>query len=294
MQQVEKDKVNISIKELEYQAVNCRLNVIRMLRASGHGHVGGAMSAIDIVTALYFGEMQIDPQDPQDPDRDRFILSAGHKCLAQYAVLAEKGYFDKSVLDTYGSLKSLIPGHPDMHKLPGIEANTGALGHGLSIANGMAIAAKLKKKNSRVFVIMGDGELPEGSNWEAAAQAAKFKLDNLIVFVDYNGLQISGKVENILNMQPLEDKFKAYGWSVININGNDMRQIVLALETTPRKVGKPTVIISKTVKAKGVPMGEGKVDFHFWKPSKEDLDKTELALNEQKKMLESELKKGED
>ena len=165
--------MGISAIALECLATKCRLNVIRMLKSSGHGHLGGALSAIDIITALYFSEMNIDPNRPDKSDRDRFVLSAGHKCLAQYAVLAEKGVFDKQILDTYGRLNSVIPGHPNMQKLPGIEANTGALGHGLAIANGMAASAKLRKDKSRVFVMMGDGELPEGSNWEAAAQAAK-------------------------------------------------------------------------------------------------------------------------
>jgi len=269
------------INRLELEAARCRLNVVRMLRASGHGHVGGALSAIDIVTALYFDTMRVDPENPQWQDRDRFLLSAGHKCLAQYAVLAEKGFFDKAVLDTYGHLKSPIPGHPDMHKLPGIEANTGALGHGLAIANGMAASAKLHKQDYRVYVIMGDGELPEGSNWEAAAQAAKFGLDNLVLFVDNNGLQISGKVTDVMDMRPIDKKFEAFGWAVTRIDGNDMGEIVGALDRIPLAEGRPNMILCSTVKAKGLVMGEGDASFHFWKPDMKDLDEVETILEKQ-------------
>ncbi|MDR0652643.1 MAG: transketolase, partial [Synergistaceae bacterium] len=180
-----------TVKKLEYQAANCRRNIVRMVRSGGAGHMGGAMSCMDMVTALYFHALNIDPDDTQKPDRDRFILSAGHKCMAQYAALAERGFFDKSLLDTYGKLGTKLPGHPDMHKLPGIEANTGALGHGLSISVGMALG--LRASRVRVFTVMGDGELPEGSNWEAAAAAAHYGLENLTVLVDDNGLQISGR-----------------------------------------------------------------------------------------------------
>lgn len=239
------DERVLTLKRL---AEECRLNVLRMLRASGHGHVGGALSAIDMVTALYFDTMAVDPKKPNWPDRDRFLLSAGHKCLAQYAVLAEKGYFDKAVLDTYGSLHAKIPGHPDMHKLPGIEANTGALGH---------------------------GELPEGSNWEAAAAAPKFGLDNLVLLLDYNGLQISGPVNTIMDMEPIADKFSAFGWHVLTMDGNDMEQIVDTLDLVAEGTGKPTVIIAKTIKAKGLTEGEGDVAYHFWAPTPEDLDQAE-------------------
>ena len=182
-----------TIHNLEQTAIRCRMNVSRMMRASGHGHVGGTFSAMDIVTALYFYKMRVKPDEPGWEDRDRFLLSAGHKSMVQYAVLAEKGYFPKEWLDTYGAVHSRMPGHPCMHKLPGVEANTGALGHGLSIAAGMALGLKLDGKDSNVYTILGDGELAEGSNWEAAAAAAHHKIDNLTALVDFNGLQISGK-----------------------------------------------------------------------------------------------------
>ena len=205
------------IKDLELSAAKSRRNVLRMVEASHHGHLGGAMSCLDIVTALYFYKMKIRPDDPKWADRDRFLLSAGHKCMVQYAVLAERGYFDKAVLDTYGALKTKIPGHPDMYKLPGVEANTGALGHGLSIATGMALALRADGKDAKVYVVMGDGELAEGSNWEAAAAAAHYGLDNLVVFVDFNGLQISGKVQDIMDFTPISDHFAAFGWLYVTL-----------------------------------------------------------------------------
>jgi transketolase len=265
---------------LQATATQCRLNVLRMLRASHHGHIGGAFSAMDVVTALYFYKMHIDPKDPAMKDRDRFILSAGHKCLCQYAALAEKGYFDKSVLDTYGSLDARIPGHPNMHELPGVEANTGALGHGLSIAVGMALGLRLDKSPANVYVVTGDGELPEGSNWEAAAAAAHHKLCNLTAFVDNNGLQISGRVEDVMNMTPIADKFRSFGWSAIEIDGNDMDEIVKILDMLPLEHDKPTAVIMHTVKSKGLSFGEGDVAYHYWKTTDELMDRAEKELGE--------------
>lgn len=260
---------------LELTAAACRMDVLRMIRAGGHGHVGGALSAIDVTTALYFDHMDVSAEHPEDPDRDRFLLSAGHKCLAQYAVLAEKGYFDKSILDTYGMLGSRIPGHPDMHKLPGIEANTGALGHGISIAAGMAMAAKLDQRGYGVYVVCGDGELPEGSNWEAAAAAAKFGLDNLTVFLDNNGLQISGRTEDVMNMEPMAEKFRAFGWMTAEIDGNDMEELINVLDRLPLQKGKPTLVLCHTVKAKGLSFGEGQAGYHFWNATEELLKQAE-------------------
>ncbi|MBQ9156511.1 MAG: transketolase [Eubacterium sp.] len=274
---------------LKLTAAKCRQNVLRMVRAGGHGHVGGALSALDIVTALYFDTMNVDPENPKMEDRDRFLLSAGHKCLAQYAVLAERGFFDKEILDTYGKLASKIPGHPDMHKLPGVEANTGALGHGLSIAAGMAMSAKLDKKDYKVYAITGDGELPEGSNWEAAAAAAKFGLDNLVVFVDNNGLQISGDVTKVMDMRPVDEKFKSFGWAVKYIDGNDMDQILYALDSIPEERGKPTMILCSTVKAKGLSFGENQAGFHFWNATPELLDQAEKEMQEEVDRLTKEV-----
>lgn len=259
------------IKGLELTAAKCRRNVLRMVEASHHGHLGGAMSCLDIVTALYFYKMNIRPEDPAWADRDRFLLSAGHKCMVQYAVLAERGYFDKAVLDTYGALKTKIPGHPDMHKLPGVEANTGALGHGLSIASGMALGLRSEGKDSKVYVVMGDGELAEGSNWEAAAVAAHYGLDNLTVFVDFNGLQISGKVQDIMNFTPIAEHFAAFGWAVRDIDGNNMAEVVNTLDSLPLEKGKPNLIVAHTIKSRGISFAENKASYHYWTPKGDEL-----------------------
>jgi transketolase len=240
---------------------------------------------MDIVTALYFHTMNIDPRDPRKPDRDRFILSAGHKCMAQYAALAERGFFDESLLDSYGKLNTKLPGHPDMHKLSGIEANTGALGHGLSISVGMALG--LRDSGARVFTVMGDGELAEGSNWEAASAAAHYGLDNLTVFVDDNGLQISGRTVEVMNAEPVGRRFAAFGWAAKDIDGNDMFQVTGALEDLPAEKGRPTAIIAHTVKSKGLPFAEGLVEYHYWKPKEEELAGAERELDEAVRLREA-------
>lgn len=267
---------NEEIKALEYRAGKCRLKVVQMIKAGKAGHMGGAMSCLDMLTALYFHAMHLDPQNPKMAARDRFILSAGHKCMAQYAVLCEKGFFAESLLDTYGHLGTQLPGHPDMHKLPGVEANTGALGHGLSIAVGMALG--LRGSSQRVYTVLGDGELPEGSNWEAAAAAGHYGLENLCAVVDCNGLQISGKTADIMNMEPIGSKFQAFGWAVQSINGNDMQQIVEALDRLPFVKGKPSLIIMHTIKGKGISFAEGNADYHYWKPSLEELAQARAEL----------------
>lgn len=260
------------VEQLELLSYQCRLNVLRMIKAGGHGHVGGALSCIDVVTALYFYKMKGNPQKPDWEDRDRFILSAGHKCLAQYAVLAERGYYDKAVLDTYGALHSRIPGHPNMHELPGIEANTGSLGHGLAIALGMALGVRKNHKSCQIYVMMGDGELAEGSNWEAAAAAAHHCVDSLTLFVDNNRLQISGRVDEIMNFTPVAERFRAFGWAVKEINGNDMGEIILALNELPLQHGKPGLIVLHTVKGKGLSFAENQVGYHFWSPKGDELE----------------------
>ncbi|HHU90119.1 MAG TPA: transketolase [Clostridiaceae bacterium] len=275
------------IKSLEKTAAKCRRKVVRMIEASGAGHMGGALSCMDIVTALYFHFMNIDPKNPKMPERDRFILSAGHKCMAQYAALAEKGFFPEEILDTYGSLHSKIPGHPDMHKLPGVEANTGALGHGLSIATGMALGLKQNNMGSKVYVVMGDGELPEGSNWEAAAAAAHYGLDNLVVFVDNNGLQISGKTAEVMNMDPIGERFRAFGWETAAIDGNNMEEIVKTIEYLNTKKGRPKAIIAHTIKGKGISFAEDNYKYHYWKPNKDELEK---AINELDAVIKEETK----
>lgn len=269
---------SVTIRNLENIAKKCRRKVISMMEANGSGgHVGGALSCIDIIVALYFHAMNIDPKNPKGFERDRFVLSAGHKCMAQYAVLAQKGFFAEEILNTYGLLNSKMPGHPDMHKLPGIEANTGALGHGLSIATGMAMGLRQSKLNSKVYVVMGDGELAEGSNWEAAAAAAHYELDNLIVFIDNNGLQISGNTTDVMNMDPIDERFKAFGWKTIDIDGNNMGDIVGLFEEFMQQDGKPKAIIAHTIKGKGISFAEDNYKYHYWKPNDEELKK---AINE--------------
>jgi transketolase len=263
--------MSFTTAELALAAAKARRLVLRMMEAGGSGHLGGALSAIYIVTALYLNELDIDPADPTAPSRDRFVLSAGHKAMAQYAVLALAGFVPPEVLDTYGSFKSPIPGHPDMHKLPGIEANTGALGHGLAIACGMALGARLDERGFRVFGVMGDGGLPEGSNWEGAAIAAHHGLDNVTVFVDANGLQISGRTRDVMDMSPIGQRFRAFGWDVDEIDGNDMSQIVEVLGRLPLTAGKPSAIVAHTVKAKGIGSLEGTPESHYWKPTPDEL-----------------------
>ncbi len=264
--------------ELRRRALAMRRKIIRMMRAGKGGHVGGALSCTDIMAALYFRLLRVDPRNPGWKERDRMVLSAGHKCLALYAALAERGFFEEGVLDTYGKLGSRLPGHPDMHKLPGVECNTGALGHGLAIAGGMAMGLRLSGLDAKVYVVMGDGELAEGSNWEAASAAAHHRLDNLLVFVDRNGLQISGRTVDVMSSEPLADRWAAFGWSVRRIDGHDIRQIVGEAAQAPFTPGKPSLLIADTVKGRGLSFAEGKVDYHYWKPNGQELDLAEQEL----------------
>lgn len=264
---------------LQIEAELARLNVLRMVRAGGSGHLGGALSCIDIVTALYFATMRVNPQAAKDPNRDRFLLSAGHKAMAQYAVLGRRGYFEEALFDTYGSVGSKLGGHPDLHKLPGIEANTGALGHGLSIAAGMALGLRAASNGGRVFTILGDGELPEGANWEGASIAAHHRLDNLVAFVDVNDLQISGPTAEVMNMEPIADKFAAFGWNTVTIDGNDIDAVLDAVSVADGEKGRPTVVVARTTKAKGISFLEGTLASHYWKPTVEELDRAEREVH---------------
>lgn len=265
--------------QLESTALSIRRNILRLIKAGKTGHVGGALSSVEIVTALYFKLMNIDPLNPKWPQRDRFVLSAGHKCLVLYAALAERGFFDKSLLDTYGALDSKLPGHPNMHKLPGVETNTGALGHGLSIAGGMAMGLRLDKSTAKVYVLMGDGELAEGSNWEAAAAASMHKLDNLVVFVDRNRLQISGPTVDVMSYEPLDERWRSFGWNVRTIDGHDLTAIVNNIEQIPFEKGKPSLIIADTIKSKGLSFAEAKVSYHYWKATPEEMAQAEKDLD---------------
>lgn len=262
---------------LEEKAKQIRRHIIRMLGEAGSGHPGGSLSAADIVTALYFKEMRIEPARPDWPDRDRFVLSKGHAAPVLYAALAERGYFPVEELNTLRKLGSRLQGHPDMRKLPGVEISTGSLGQGLSAANGMALAARLDGRNSRVYALLGDGEIQEGQVWEAAMAAVHYSLDNLAVFVDYNGLQIDGPITEVMSSEPVGDKWRAFGWHVLDINGHNLRQIMAALDEARNTKGRPTVIVARTIKGKGVSFMEDLVEWHGTVPKK---DQVEQALKE--------------
>lgn len=248
--------------ELRKIAKKLRYDIVIMIGAGKPGHLGGSCSVADIVAVLYFHKMRHDPANPKWADRDRFLLSKGHAALAQYAALAECEYFPVEELKTLKELGSILQGHPDMSKTPGIEANTGSLGQGLSMACGMAIAAKLDKKDYRVYCILGDGEIAEGQIWEASMTASYYKLDNLIAILDKNGVQAMGPVAERYDTNPYAEKWKAFGWHVIEIDGHDIKQIAEALDDADRIKGRPVMIVANTVKGKGVPFAEGKAAFH--------------------------------
>jgi len=257
------DQSEEATRGLEEKARRVRTHIVRMIAGAGSGHIAPALSCADIVSALYFSVLRLDPGNPQWEDRDRFILSKGHGCAAHYAVLAEKGFFPLEVLDTFCRLDSILGGHPDRLKVPGVEASTGSLGHGLPIGVGMAIAGKVDGRAYRVFVLLGDGENDEGAVWEGAMAASHYKLDNLIAIIDRNRLQVDGWTEDVMNPEPLADKWRSFGWCVQEINGHDMNQIVDALHIATATRERPAVIIAKTVKGKGVSFMEGSVDWHY-------------------------------
>lgn len=250
-------RLGMSIEELEAMAAGIRCDVIKMICAAGEGHPGGSLSVTDIITALYFRIMRVDPRNPGWPDRDRFILSKGHACPAWYSALVERGYLDRSHLKTLRRLNSLLQGHPDMKVTPGVDMTTGSLGHGLSAGLGMALAARLRGQGYHIWVVIGDGECQEGSVWEAALAAAKWKLDNLTVVLDRNKLQNDDRIENVMPDEPLADKWRAFGWNVVQIDGHDMAQVVEVLEDVRDVRGEPTIVIAETVKGKGVSYMEG-------------------------------------
>jgi transketolase len=262
----------MSVEELEKMAVIIRCDIIDMICTAAAGHPGGSLSAADVVTALYFRIMRLDPENPDWPDRDRFILSKGHACPVWYAALAERGYFDKSHLKTLRQMGSILQGHPDMLKTPGIDMTAGSLGHGLPAGLGMALSGKLQQKDYHVFVIIGDGESQEGSIWEASMAAPNFKLDNLTAILDYNHLQNDYSVDDIMPIHPPVDKWQAFGWHVIDIDGHDMAQVVAALEEAKSHKGKPTMIVANTVKGKGVSYMENVCEWHGRAPCQEEAD----------------------
>lgn len=252
----------MDIKQLEQAANNGRITAIKAIHQAGSGHPGGSLSVMDIITALYFHEMKVDPKNPHDKDRDRFVLSKGHAAPALYAVLAERGFFPKEEVMTLRQIGSNFQGHPNMNKVPGVDMSTGSLGQGLSVCVGMALAARLDGRSSRIYTVMGDGEIQEGMVWEAAMSAAHYKLDNITAFLDWNGLQIDGKNENVMTVTPVDEKFKGFSWNVLKIDGHDMKAIVDALEEAKKCKGKPTIIIAKTIKGKGVSFMENQAGWH--------------------------------
>ena len=269
---------------LEKGAHNIRKHIVNTIVNNGEGHGGPALSCADILSVLYLGIMNFDKNDPDNINNDKFLLSAGHKCLAIYAALVEKGIIDVSVLDTYNKLGSPVPGHPDATKLPGVEFSTGSLGHGLPLGCGFAVAAKMKGMNYRTYVLMGDGEQGEGSNWEAAAFAAHNKLDNLIAIIDENGLQINGTTSNVCKPTDFEDRYGAFGWSVRTVGGHDVKELYDVLKSAPFEKGKPSMIIAKTKKGCGISFMENNVEYHHWHPDDAEAKKalSEISASEKR------------
>lgn len=270
----------IDIERLKNIAKRIRIHIVRMLAEAGSGHPGGSLSATDLIAALYFCKLNHDAQRPDWKDRDRFILSKGHACPALYAALAECGYFEIDELMKLRKFGSSLQGHPDMKRVPGIDISSGSLGQGLSVGVGISLSGKIDGKDYRVYVMMGDGEIQEGQVWEAAMAASHYKLDNLCAILDNNGYQIDGSIEHIMSPYPIADKWTAFGWHVIEIDGHNMREILEAYETVKTIKGKPAIIIAKTIKGKGVGLME--VDPSAWHgtvPSKEQANEAIAKLN---------------
>lgn len=275
-----------TINNLKITAAKARLLAIDAVHNAKSGHPGGSMSCIDALTTLYFKEMKIDPKNPKWEDRDRFVLSKGHCTPALYSVLALRGYYPTEQLKLFRSINGHMSGHPDMVNVPGVDMSTGSLGQGLSTAVGMALAGKLDKKDYRVYAICGDGEMAEGQIWEAAMAAAKWNLDNMCVFVDVNGLQIDGKTCDVMPTAPLNKKFDAFGWNVMEIDGHNVEEIIEALDKARELKGKPTAILMKTVKGKGVSFMENQAGWHGKAPNDEQFEMAKAELEAQIKELE--------
>lgn len=265
-------------------AEEIRLGILEGTYNAGSGHPGGSLSCADVMAYLYFSELNVDPANPKWEDRDRFVLSKGHAAPALYAALSLRGFFPREDIKTLRQIDSHLQGHPDMNKTPGVDISTGSLGIGVSNACGMAIAAKLQNKDYRVYAITGDGELQEGQIWESAMFASHYKLDNLIVFSDLNGLQIDGKTSDVMSVEPIDKRFEAFGWNVARINGHDFDAIEAAVEAAKQVKGKPSVIICDTVKGKGVSFMEDKAGWHGVAPKK---DEYEAAVAEVKARIEA-------
>jgi transketolase len=265
------------IIELKSLAKTIRQNIIKMLSKAGSGHPGGSLSVVEIMVSLYFSKLRHDPKNPKWPERDRFLMSKGHAAPVWYATLAQAGYFPTAELDSLRKFGSILQGHPDMKRTPGVESSSGSLGQGLSIATGVALAGKIDKKSYRVYTLIGDGESQEGQIWEAAMSAAHYKLDNLCVIQDYNGLQIDGSIDKIMSPLPLAEKWKAFGWNTIETDGHDIKSLIESLNQAETVKGKPSIIIARTVKGKGVSFMENKSEWHGKTPNAEQ---TQKALQE--------------
>jgi len=261
----------LSIKDLVALSRQIRRDTFIMAHGAKSGHLGSAFSTVDILASLYFAHLDVDPQHPHDPDRDRFILSKGHGCSALYVTLAKRGFFPVEELKTFVQEGSRLPGHPSSQMLPGVEASTGSLGHGLSIAAGIALAGKRDGKKYRSVVMLSDGECDEGSVWEGVLSAANWKLGNLTCIVDYNKIQSFGRVSEVMELEPFADKWKAFRWHVQEVNGHDHKEILAALKEADAEAERPSVIIAHTVKGKGVSFMENTVDWHYWTPTDEHL-----------------------
>lgn len=267
------------VKELKLHAANVRKMAIEAVYSANSGHPGGSLSAADIITYLYMEGMNIDPKDSKNPERDRFVLSKGHCSPALYGALAERGFIPKEDIKTFRHTDSYLQGHPDMKGVKGVDMSTGSLGQGISAACGMAECAKLDNKDYRVYVVMGDGESEEGQVWEAAMFAAHYKLDNLTVFLDFNGLQIDGDVRDVMNPMPLDKKFEAFNWNVLRIDAHNFEEIEAAVNEAKATKGKPTLILANSVKGKGVSFMENKAEWHGAAPKKEQYEQAMEELD---------------
>ena len=267
------------VKELEKKANQIRQEIVKQVYSAGSGHPGGSLSIADIMAVLYFNELNINEKNPKWEERDRLVLSKGHCVAALYAALALRGYFDIEELKTFRKTEGILQGHPDMKKVTGVDMSTGSLGQGLSAAVGMAIAGKLDNKSYRVYSIVGDGEIEEGQIWEALMSAAQYKLDNLCVIVDNNNLQIDGTIEEVMNSYPIDKKFESFGFEVITIDGHNIPEIIDAFEKAKTIKNKPTCIIAKTIKGKGVSFMENKVEWHGKAPNDEEYNKAMEELS---------------
>jgi len=273
-----KDIQVLNIKSLEERAKIIRRYVIKMLAKAGSGHPGGSLSAVDLLVVLFYNKMRHNPQQPKWQDRDRFILSKGHGCPALYAILADMGYFSVDKLETLRQFGSILQGHPCMKTTPGIEISSGSLGQGLSVGLGIALAAKLDKKDYRTYVMLGDGEIEEGQIWEAAMAASHYKAENLCAILDQNELQIDGFIHDVMSSHPIPAKWRSFGWHVIEINGHNYKAIIDAYNEAEKIKGRPTIIVAKTVKGKGVSFMENQVDWHGKAPTKEEAEKALAEL----------------